>query len=132
MNRNYYASSSSLCVLRLQHYKLLKNHMLIHANCAMVFVIHNQSFPVLGRTLPYNFLLDVMTHNTFHSLRLRTICKNNMVINFFKCHILVLLQMNQKNWLRSNSTNNSSLHACSSTYRSSSTYSPRSLSKSSL
>ncbi len=85
MGISYYGSSSSSCVVLLQHYRMFKNHMLTHGSCAMVFVIHNQSFPILGRTSSYNFLLDVMTHNTFHSLKLRTIYNNNMVINLKKC-----------------------------------------------
>ncbi len=132
MNRNYCVSSSSLCVVLLQHCRMLRSHMSTHGSCAMVFVIHNQSFPILGKTLPYNFLLDVMTHNTFHLLRFRIIHNNNMVINFLKCPRTCSTPMNQKIWLCSNSTNNFSLRACSSTGRSSSTSSPRSLSTSSL
>jgi hypothetical protein len=47
------------------------------------------SCPCLGRklkakvvTLYYNFLLNVMTHNTSHLLRFRTIYHSNMVIKF--------------------------------------------------
>jgi len=85
MGISYYGSSSSSCVVLLQHYKMFKSHMLTHGSCAMIFVIHNQSFAILGRTSSYNFLLDVMTHNTFHSLKLRTIYNNSMVINLKKC-----------------------------------------------
>jgi len=62
-----------------------QNHMLTYGNYAMVFVIYNQSFLILGITFFYNFLLDVMTRNTSHSLRFKIIYNNNMVINFLKC-----------------------------------------------
>jgi hypothetical protein len=85
MNNNCYGNSNSSCVVSLQHCRIIRSHMLTHGSCAMVFVIHNQSFPILGRSFSYNFFLDVMTHNTLHSLKLRTIYNNNMVINFKKC-----------------------------------------------
>jgi len=82
MSISYYGSSSSSCVVLLEHYKIFKSHILTHGSCAMVFVIHNQSFFILVIIPFYNFMLDAMTHNTSHSLRFKTIYNNNMVINF--------------------------------------------------
>jgi hypothetical protein len=97
------------------------------------FLLYISIFSILGKTLYYNFLLDTMTHNTSHSLRLRTIYNNNMVINLKNAHILVVLFLvKQIFWLCSNSTNNFSLHACSLPCKSSFLSSPRSMSASSL
>jgi hypothetical protein len=107
MNKNCYGTSSSLCVVLLQHYRMFKSHMSTHGSCAMVFDIHNQSFLILGRIFSYNFLLDAMTHNTSHLLRFKTIYNNNMVINLKKCprtccsipcepKILVVLQFHKQ------------------------------------
>jgi len=85
MNKNCCGTSSSLCVVLLQHCRMFKTHMSTHGNCAMVFDIHNQSFLILGRTFSYDFLLDAMTHNTSHLLRFKTIYNNNMVINLKNC-----------------------------------------------
>jgi hypothetical protein len=81
MSISCYGSNSSSCVVLLQRYKMFKSHMLTHGSCAMVFVIYNQSFSILGIAPSYNFLLDVMTYNTSHSLRLKIIYNNSMVIN---------------------------------------------------
>jgi hypothetical protein len=70
MNNSCCGSSSLSCVVLLQHCIMLRGHMSTHYSCGMVFVIHNQSFPILSRKLSYKFLLDVMIHNTSHLLRL--------------------------------------------------------------
>jgi hypothetical protein len=71
--------------------------MLTHGNCAMVFVIHNQSFFILGGNPSYNFLLDVMTYNTSHALRLRIIYNNSMVINLTICPCTCYIPSETKN-----------------------------------
>jgi len=85
MSSNCYGNSTSSCLVLLQHYRMFRSHLSTHGSCAMVFVIHNQSFLILVRRLSYNFLLDVMTHNTLQSLRFKIIYNNNMVINLKKC-----------------------------------------------
>jgi hypothetical protein len=90
MNNICYGSSNSSCVVLLSHYKMFISHMSTHGSCATIFVIHNQSFPILVKSLSYNFLLDAMTHNTLHSLRFRTIYNINMVINLKNVHVLVV------------------------------------------
>jgi hypothetical protein len=96
MNNNCYGSSSSSCVVLFQHYKMFKSHMLTHGSCAMVFVIHNQYFPILVRSFSYNFLLGAMTHNTLHSLRFRIIYNSNMVINLKKCSCIYCSTPNEQ------------------------------------
>jgi hypothetical protein len=61
------------------------SNTIIHDNCAMVFVIHNQTFFTLGKTLTYLFLFHIVAQNAFHSLRLTSIHNNNKVIKFEKC-----------------------------------------------
>jgi hypothetical protein len=55
---------------------MLQNYMTTHGSYGMIFVIHNQPFFMLGEILsnPFN-LLDVMTQNTSHSLKLKVIHK---------------------------------------------------------
>jgi hypothetical protein len=38
-------------------------NMMTHDNCAMFFVIHNQAFLALGKTLTYFFLLHILVEN---------------------------------------------------------------------
>ncbi len=55
---------------------MLQNDVTIHGSYAMIFIIHNQTFLMLGEILsnPFN-LLDAMTQNTSHSLKLKAIHK---------------------------------------------------------
>jgi hypothetical protein len=61
------------------------SNITIHGNCAMVFVIHNQTFFTLGKTLTYLFLFHIVAQNASHSLRLTSIHNSNKVIKFEKC-----------------------------------------------
>jgi hypothetical protein len=133
MNNSYCGSSSLSCVVLLQHCVMLRGHMSTHGSCGMVFVIHNQSFPILSITFSYNFLLDVMIHNTFHLLRLEQSTIAVWSLTLKNAHVLVvILQVSQNFWLHSNSTNNSSLRAYFSTCSRFFSSSPRSLSTSLL
>jgi len=53
--------------------QMLQNYMTTHDSYAMIFVIHNQPFLMLGEisSNPFN-LLDAMMQNISHSLKLKS------------------------------------------------------------
>jgi hypothetical protein len=75
MSISYYGSSSSSCVVLLRHYRMFKSHMLTHGSCAKVFVVHNKSFPILGRSPSNNsyWMLWHTTHLIYSNLKQSTI-----------------------------------------------------------
>jgi hypothetical protein len=56
--------------------------MMIHGSYAMVLIIHNQSFLILGRVLIYLFLLHIVAQIASHFLRFANIYNNIKVIKF--------------------------------------------------
>jgi hypothetical protein len=57
-------------------------NMTTHGNCAMVFIIHKQTFSTLGKTLICLFLLHIVAQNASHSLRFSNIHNNIKVVKF--------------------------------------------------
>jgi hypothetical protein len=86
--------------------------MIIHGSYAMFLVILNQTFSTSCRTMIVFLLLHVMTHNVFHSLRLRGININAMVIHLKKCPCICwCLPCEPIFWLNSYWTSSCSCHA---------------------
>jgi hypothetical protein len=61
---------------------MFQSNMTIDGNYAMVLIRHNQTFPTLGRTLIYFFLLHIVAQNASHFLRFAKTHNNIEVIKF--------------------------------------------------
>jgi hypothetical protein len=81
LRNNCYANNNTLCIVLIQNYRMLRNHMILMIVVPWSLLYIYQYFMVQGKTLSYHFLLYVMAHNTSHLSKLRAIYSNNMIIN---------------------------------------------------